>query len=151
MRKSTHPLYAYLLILSGLLTINKSQAQVTFPVNGIANPTEDAYAFINATIVRNSSGTDSNATLIIRNKKIIAVGTNIDIAKDVVIIDCRGKYIYPSSIDLYSGYGMPPPEKNAARRNPFTGYQFTSNTKGAYGWNQAIKAAVNASALFNVN
>ena len=151
MRKSTHPIHAYLLILAGLLTINRSQAQVTFPVNGIASPTEDAYAFINATIVRNSSGTDSNATLIIRNKKIIAVGTNIDIPKDVVIIDCRGKYIYPSFIDLYSGYGMPPPEKNAARRNPFTGYQFTSNTKGAFGWNQAIKPEVNASALFDVN
>jgi imidazolonepropionase-like amidohydrolase len=151
MRKSTRALHAYLLILAGLLAINRSQAQVTSPVNGIASPTEDAYAFINATIVRNSSGTDSNATLIIRNKKIIAVGTNIGIPKDVVIIDCKGKYIYPSFIDLYSDYGMPPPEKNTARRNPFTGYQFTSNTKGAFGWNQAIKPEVNASALFDVN
>jgi imidazolonepropionase-like amidohydrolase len=151
MRKSTSHFHAYLLILAAFLTINRSSAQVTFPVNGIANPTEGAYAFINATIIKNSSGTDTNATLIIRDKKIIAIGTNIDIPKDMVIIDCKGKYIYPSFIDLYSDYGMPPPEKNAFRRNFFTGYQFTSNTKGAFGWNQAIKPEVNASALFDVN
>ena len=151
MRKSTLAFHAYLLILAGFLTITRIDAQVTFPVNGIANPIENAYAFINATIVKNSSGTDSNATLIIRNKKIIAVGTNIDVPKDVVTIDCKGKYIYPSFIDLYSDYGMPPAEKVSNRRNPFAGYQFTSNTKGAFGWNEAIRPEVNASALFDVN
>ncbi len=128
-----------------------SFAQVTFPVNGIANPTENAYAFTNATIVKDASTTLTNATLLIRDKKIIAVGNNVTIPKGYVIIDCAGKYIYPSFIDLFSDYGIAAAQKNTPRFNPFSGYQLTSDTKGAVGWNQAIKPEVNAFELFDAN
>ncbi|MEO6637936.1 MAG: amidohydrolase, partial [Ginsengibacter sp.] len=138
-------------VLASFLLSTTSLAQVTFPVNGIANPTEKAYAFTNATIVKDASATLTNATLLIRDKKIIAVGNNVTIPKGYVIIDCSGKYIYPSFIDLFSDYGISTTQKSPPRSNPFSGYQLTSDTRGAVGWNQAIKPEVNAYELFDVN
>ncbi|THU35852.1 amidohydrolase [Niastella caeni] len=125
-------------------------AQETFPVNGISNPKIACYAFTNATIVQDPARTIANGTLVIRNGRIISVGDKqTPIPKEAEVIDCSGKYIYASFLDLFSGYGTP-----AVKKAPqvFTNTpQFISNTKGAYGWNQAIKSEVNACDLFTIN
>jgi imidazolonepropionase-like amidohydrolase len=127
-------------------------AQSTFPVNGLSNPQNNTYAFINATIVKDASQKITNATMVIRDKKIVAVGAQISIPGDAIVIDCKGKYIYPSFIDLYSDYGIAAPQqRNTGRRNPFSGYQFTSNTPGAFAWNQALKPEVNGADLFHAD
>src|SRR6185369_14902625 len=77
-------------------------AQVTFPVNGVADPKIKSYAFTNATIIKDGQSTVANATLVIRDGKIVAVGAGVAIPKDAVVIDCSGKFIYPSFVDLYS-------------------------------------------------
>ena len=87
------------------------QAQTTFPVNGVADNREGAYAFTNATIVKDGQTTFTNAILVIRDGKIVAAGNNISIPKDAVIIDCRDKFIYPSFIDIYSDYGIAVPQR----------------------------------------
>ena len=125
-----------------------AHAQTTFPVNGVANPQNGSYAFTNATIVKDAHTTIEGATLVIRNRKIVAVGKQVSIPKDAVVIDCSGKYIYPSFIDLYSNYGIDMPQRSAQGFNPFAGSQLTSATKGAVGWNQAMKPEVNAAELF---
>ena len=151
MRKCKLLFRVFLFAFAGLLFFNPVNAQATFPVNGIANPTEGHYAFTNATIVKDASNTITNATLLIRNKKIIAVGNNVTIPKGAVVIDCKGKYIYPSFIDLYSDYGITTTQRTSLGFNPFAAPQITSNTKGAVGWNQAMKPEINASALFDVD
>ncbi len=151
MRKSKLFFQAFLLGISSLIFVNQSQAQATFPLNGIANPSEKAYAFTNATIVKDGSTTISKATLLIRNKKIVAVGSNITIPKDAVVIDCNGKYIYPSFIDLYSDYGITAPQRNMGEFNRSAPSQISSNTKGPVAWNQALKSEVNAAQLFDAN
>ncbi len=127
-----------------------ARAQVTFPVNGVADPRTGCYAFTNATIVKDGQNTLNNATLVIRDGKITGVGTSVPIPKDAVTINCRGKYIYPSLIDIYTDYGIPQPQaaQGNANRGFFAPQQFTSNTKGAYNWNQAIKSEVNAADIF---
>src|SRR5665647_12838 len=150
MRKCNYLFLAFLCAFTSFFFINQLSAQATFPVNGIANPTDGAYAFTNATIVKDASRQISNATLLIRNKKIVAVGNNISIPKDAVVIDCKGKYIYPSFIDLYSDYGINASQRNSAGSNR-SGSYITSNTKGAVGWNQAIKPEENASELFHTD
>ena len=77
-------------------------AQETFPVNGVVDPRQDHFAFINASIVKDAQTILQNATLVIKQGKIVAVGANIAAPKDAVVIDCKGKYIYPSFIDLFS-------------------------------------------------
>ena len=142
--------HAFAMLLCCLLaSVNIARAQATYPINDVSSPREACYAFTNATIVKDAQTTLQNATLVIRQGKIEAVGANAGIPKDAVIVDCKGKYIYPSFIDMFSDYGTTP-----AQRAPFSfgqGSQMLSNTKGAYGWNQAIKSETDASALFQVN
>lgn len=131
------------------LALPRVEGQTTFPVNDVANPREGCYAFINATIVKDAQTTLQNATLVIRQGKIEAVGTGINVPKDAVVIDCKGKYIYPSFIDMYSDYGMQAVTRGAPNFNGPS--QMLSNTKGAYGWNQAMRSEINAFSIFNVN
>ena len=128
-------------------------AQETFPVNGVADIRNDCFAFTNATIVKDPQTTLQNATLIIKQGKIVAAGTNVSVPKDAVAVDCKGKYIYPSFIDLFSDYGVAAPKGQGGGRSflDFANYQNVSNTKGAYGWNQALKPEVDASKVFEVN
>ncbi|MEY2595521.1 MAG: hypothetical protein RI965_793 [Bacteroidota bacterium] len=127
-------------------------AQPTFPVNGVADQRETMYAFKNATIVQDAQHVLNNATLLIRQDKIVAVGTNLTIPSDAIVVDCSGKFIYPSFIDLYADYGVAGPQaQGGGGRNSYLNVQLNSNTKGAFGWNQAIKADVNAGALFVVD
>ena len=127
-------------------------AQETYPVNGVGDPRVDYFAFVHATIIKDPQTTLQNATMVIKEGKIISVGTNIELPKDAVVVDCRGKYIYPSFIDLFSNYGVNAPVQDGNHNN---GNQFAiqpeSNTKGAYGWNQAIKSQINAGDIFTVN
>lgn len=151
MRKFRIFLTALWLVGFSFLIISETTAQATFPVNGISNPNEGAYAFVNATIVQDASTTLSDATLLIRNRKIVALGKNITIPKDAQVIDCSGKYIYPSFIDIYGDYGIPTPKRDFSGWNPYSAPQITSNTKGAFSWNQSLKPEVNGYQLFTVN
>lgn len=136
------------LLIAACIAIVVIHAQETFPVNGTRDNRLNSYAFTNATIIQNATTTLQKATLIIKQGKI--VGINTPIPKDAVIIDCKGKFIYPSFIDLFSEYGLTP-SANTGFRGFGQPRQFNSNTKGAYNWNQAIKPEVNAYEKFQVN
>lgn len=142
-----------LFFLMGLLLIVYTDvlSQVTFPVNGIADPQVKCYAFTNATIVKDVQTTLTNATLVIREGKVIAAGNSVTVPKDAVVIDCSGKYIYPSFIDIYSDYGIPVPQRTGAGFDFRAPAQLTSNTKGAFGWNQAIKCETDGARLFTTD
>ncbi|MEO6681754.1 MAG: amidohydrolase family protein [Ginsengibacter sp.] len=138
-------------IFSMSISLNVS-AQATFPVNGIANPQNNVYAFTKATIVKDADNIIENATLLIQGKKIVAIGKNVSIPKDAIIIDCQGKYIYPSFIDMYGDYGIPSPQRpGSGGFNPFAAPQLTSETKGPVGWNQALKPESNSVELFTAS
>jgi imidazolonepropionase-like amidohydrolase len=124
-------------------------AQPTFSVNGVGDERTTTFAFTNATIVKDPQQTLQNATMLVRNGKIIAIGTDIKVPGDAIVTDCSGKTIYPSFIDIYADYGMPAsqPAPSGFSRGNFV-VQLNSNQKGAYGWNQAIKPDVNAASLF---
>lgn len=129
----------YVILLSTIILSLFVNAQETFPVNGSANSNHIQYVFINAKIIVDADQTIENGTLIIQDGLIKAVGTKINIPQGSVIIDLKGKSVYPSFIDAYTNYGMPEIKK----QNVF-GVQMNSNIKGAYGWNQAIKADFDA-------
>jgi len=127
-------------------------AQPTFPVNGVADQRESLYAFKNATIVQDAQHLIPNATLLVRKDKIVAVGSSVEVPADAIVIDCSGKFIYPSFIDLYADYGTASPQQQGGGgRGSYLNVQLNSNAKGAFGWNQAIKSDVNASAIFVVD
>lgn len=121
-------------------------AQQTYPRNGAYDERPGRYAFTNATIVVDPQTTVSKGTLLIENGKIVEVGTNVKVPKGTVVTDLKGKYMYPSLIDLESDYGMPEVKRAPGGRRG--GQQLESSKKGAYGWNQAIQPEARASELF---
>ncbi len=125
-----------------------SNAQESFPVNGIRDVRLGLYAFTNATIVQNTTTKIEKGTLLIKQGKIIAVGVGVAIPAEAVVVDCSGKYIYPSFIDAYTNYGVAGPVRQAGGFNFGAPAQFVSNKTGAYNWNQAIKPEVNAFEIF---
>lgn len=139
-------------LLLGAVTLVK--AQVTYPVNGIADNREGYYAFTNATIYTDYQTKIEGATLVVRDGKVEAVGKGLKAPKGATEIDLKGNFIYPSMIDLYSGYAMPKPKRRGGFS--FSSYissvdQMISRKKGSYNWNQAILPEVNASQLFTIN
>jgi imidazolonepropionase-like amidohydrolase len=135
-------------LLSSLITLS-ALAQETFPVNGVTDIRSNYFAFTGATIIKDPQTTLENATLIIQDGKIVSVGVNMPVPAGAVAINCKGKMIYPSFIDLYSDYGIP-----AVARGKGGGgndFQNVSNTNGAYAWNQALKPETDASKLFTAN
>ena len=124
-------------------------AQTTYPANDVATPRSGYYAFINAKIYKDAKTIINTATLIIKQGKIEAVGANLPVPKEAIIIDCKGKSIYPSFIDIYSDYGMSQVQPSMTTyRSPS---QMLSNTKGPYSWNQALKTEVLHVKNFSVN
>ena len=131
-------------LLITIIAVNGNQAQVTFPVNGVHDENHLYYAFTNAKIFVDYKTSMDSAIMLIHEGKIEEVGKGLKLPEGCVIYDLKGKFIFPSLIDLYSDYGIPEPKRDAG-----TGYpQFVSNKKGAYNWNQAIKAEINAKDLF---
>ncbi len=138
-------------VVGCLLAGFAAEAQQTWPVNGVASPRESCYAFTHATIVKDAQNTLKDATLVIRDGKITAVGAGAAIPKDAVVIDCKGKFIYPSFVDIYSDYGMPAAQPRTFGGRGGAAPQMLTGTKGPYGWNQAIKSEVNAVQLFSAD
>jgi len=140
-------------LLTTLLTlstfIKPALSQETFPVNGIHDERHVYYAFTNAKLCVDYRTMIDSATLLIRDGLVVDAGRNLKIPDGAVVTDLKGKYIYPSFIDLVTDYGMP--EIKKANPGEQRGPQFLSNTKGPYGWNQAIKPEVKAADLFNAD
>src|SRR6476619_2521411 len=107
MKKAKSCLIACSVLLLGKFAL----AQSTFPENGVADPRHGQYAFTNATIVKDANTTLTNATMIIREGKILAVGTNLKVPEGTVVVNCAGKFIYPSFIDIYADYGTALPQR----------------------------------------
>ncbi len=127
-----------ILIIAGLFAIS-GISQTTFPVNGVFDVREKTFAFINATLIIDPNTKIENGTLIIKDGKIVDAGIVIP-PKDAVIVDAKGKFIYPSFIDLDADYGIP------AKINPPSGQgpQMENNFNSALNWNQAITPEFNA-------
>lgn len=134
------------LLFLGLMPIT---AQQTFPQNGVFDQRDDHYAFTNATIQVSPDKKINKGTLLIKKGKVVAVGENVSIPKDAVIIDLQGKHIYPTFIDAYSDYGIPKVDNKGG--NFGGGPQMLSNKPGAYSWNEALKPETRANELFTID
>lgn len=126
----------YIGVLATLVVCHlHGSAQETFPVNGPRNTAHNYYAFTHANIVKAPGEIIEHGVLLIRDERIKAIGKDVEIPANAVIIDLDDKYIYPSFIDLDSDYGLPAVKSdNSGRRSP----QYESKKKGAYNWNEAV-------------
>jgi imidazolonepropionase-like amidohydrolase len=128
-----------LFLFPGFLISQSTIAQTTFPVNGAPNPLHSIYAFSNCTLHVDADATIMNAVLLVQDGKVLNAGEKLEIPKEAIAVDLKGKHIYPAFIDLYSDYGMPDVKRADQPDAP---------KKGAFGWNQAIKSETEAHRQF---
>ncbi len=138
-------IFLWLTLLSTSVATN---AQESFPINGVRDVRLGLYAFTNATIVQNSTSKIEKGTLLIKQGKIIAVGATVAVPAEAVVVDCNEKYIYPSFVDPFTEYGVGGAKRTAGGFNYGAPAQFISNKPGAYNWNQAIRPEINAYEIF---
>jgi imidazolonepropionase-like amidohydrolase len=125
--------------------------QTTFPVNGSFDTRPGMFAFTNATIVVNANQTLTNATLLIKGQTIQGVGAGLAVPKGYVVIDLKGKFVYPSLIDAFTSYGL---TEAPAQQRGFGGQRqsiFISTKKGAYGWNESIRPETYVKNIFSTD
>ncbi|MBL1279500.1 MAG: amidohydrolase family protein [Fluviicola sp.] len=131
----------FVLLFSLLVSLSFSQIK---PNNGAATSKPAYYALKNATIYISPGRIVNNATLLIKDDKIIDVGKGVKTPKDAVFIDCEGKIILPAFIELNSNIGMPELKKKAYTGRP----QYESSKKGSFYWNEAIHPEVDANLIY---
>ncbi|MGB7784756.1 MAG: amidohydrolase family protein [Salinimicrobium sp.] len=125
------------------------QAQEYFPKNDAvkAEVNTNYTVFKNAKIHVDPNTTLENAMLAVKNGKITAVGKDIKVPANSVVIDLKGKDIYPSFIDLYSSFGIEKPKGGGG--NPYSGNpQYDASREGYY-WNDHIRPETDALESFN--
>ena len=120
------------------------KSQETHHVNGMHHPNNIYYAFKNATVFVDYQTKIENATVLIKDEKIVAVGQEVEIPSNTKVFDLEGNYIYPSFIELDSDYGLPGIKKKKQMTVQDLYPQYQSKKPGAYSWNEAVKPEQNA-------
>lgn len=136
--------------LTLFLFVQIGYSQITFPRNGVYDDRDEIFAFKNATIHKAPGQVINNATLVIKKGKIEAVGAGASIPKGAVEIDLKGKHIYPSFIDIYADYGIAKVKESERSRSRGI-QQMTSNKKGPYSWNEALRTEFRAHENFEAD
>ena len=139
--------YIIVLILGVIFT---GYAQENFPVNDVRDLRSERYLFKNATIYIDYQTKIDNGQMMVENGRVKAIGQTVaNVPKDAVVVNLKGRWIYPSFIDMYTHYGLPPAPKPAGF-NWGAAEQIVSKTSGAYNANQAIKASYEAAKTFDL-
>ena len=134
-----------LLLLGVFLLQFQLQAQDYFPKNdGVKSKNTNYTVFKNVTIHVNPTKTIQNGMFAIREGKITAVGKNISVPKNSIVVDLEGKEVYPSFIDLYSDFGIKKPERAQGGSAP----QYDAGREGYY-WNDHIRPETDAVSHFS--
>ncbi len=130
----------FLLFLSLSSFFVPSKAQETYPVNGSHDVRPGNYAFVHATVVLKAGQVVKNATLLVHDKLIEAVGANERVPAGYQTVDVQGKFIYPSLIDAFTNYGTESGKGSVGIGGGYgRGPQIMTSTKnGPYGWNESI-------------
>ena len=89
----------YILIFLMVLSAGWGYAQSVPGETGV-------YALTNARVETITNGVVENATIVLRNGTIEALGANVSVPVDAEVIDCSGKTVYPGMIDAGTRLGL---------------------------------------------
>ncbi|MDC6350912.1 amidohydrolase family protein [Zeaxanthinibacter sp. PT1] len=123
------------LVFALFCLIQAAVAQDYFPKNdGVKEKNTNYTALTNATIYVTHDQVIKKGTLLIQDGKVVATGSNVNIPENTVTVDLQGKFIYPSFIDPYTGFGVDLPKR--AERDGRSA-QYEPSREGFY-WNDHI-------------
>ena len=87
-------------VLAGVL-VGARREMMAVPV-AAQGPAPGVVAIRNGTIMTATRGTIANGTVVVRDGKIAAVGTNVSIPAGAEVYDATGKFVSPGIIDAHS-------------------------------------------------
>tara|TARA_R110001592_G_scaffold129623_1_gene342299 strand:- start:1017 stop:3971 length:2955 start_codon:yes stop_codon:yes gene_type:complete len=120
-------------------------AQEYFPENAGVKANNNNYtAFTNAKIYVTPTQIIEKGTLLIQHGKIVSASSTVSIPKNSIVIDLKGKSIYPSFIDIYSKFGVEQPKKKPGSGRSA---EYAPSRDGYY-WNDHIMPENKAIARF---
>ena len=120
-----------------ILSVIPLFAQDYFPKNdGVRQNFKSKIAITNATVYVSPSQKLEKATVLLEGDRVLEIGTNIIIPKNVTLIDASGKTIYPSFIDLYTEFGIAKPQMQQRGGGKTPNYE---PSRHGYYWNDHIK------------
>lgn len=117
-----------------LFCMSPSYSQ-TAPVIGLHENTPSVVALTHARIVIAPGQVIGDATLVMRDEQIVAVGENAEVPPDAVVRDMTGLTLYPGFIDLWSHYGM-------------SDEQTAGTNASALHWNETVRPDRTAADMF---
>lgn len=92
------------ILLIGMASGTHAQTDTPYPSTYSA-ASSDTTAIVGATILTAAGPRIENGTIILANGKIAAVGQNLSIPEDAVVMDGTNKWITPGIIDIHSHLG----------------------------------------------
>ncbi len=108
---------------------------------GIKRTQDVPRAFTGATVHAEPGRIIENATLLVENGRISEVGQSVEIPKEAVVQELKGKHIYPSFIELFSDFSM----KKLQRASGGGQSDIYDPTREGYYWNDHIRSEQQAS------
>lgn len=124
-----------------LFTLLNVYSQDYFPNSeSIQNKNNNYTAYTNVILYITPTQRIENGSLIVQNGKIISSGNNISLPKNCIVVDLKGKTIYPSFIDLFTHFGIEKPKRKSFSED---GPIYNTKRVGYY-WNESIRSEVNA-------
>ena len=126
---------------SFVISFSSLVAQDYFPTNkGVKTLNSKQILITGAVVHINPLKQLEEGMILIENGKITDVSTSIDIPRNAVVYNFKGKHIYPSFIELHSNFGVPTLKGSSSGRRSI---QYYANRKGFY-WNDHILADYNS-------
>ncbi len=134
-----------LLFLGIFLVAFSMQSQEYFPKNdGVKSRNTNYTVFKNAKIHVDPQTLINNGMFAVKDGKITAVGKSVNVPENSIVIDLKGKEVYPSFIDLYSDFGISKPKRAEGGNGP----QYDASREGYY-WNDHIRPETDAISQFS--
>lgn len=135
----------------------KALPQNNYPVVGVSDERMQVYGLTNARVVVDYNHVLENADILIVKGKIVSIGKDISFPDGTIIRDLKGKYVYPSFVDIFSTYGVE--QETRSQQNPMAmfmggsqrGAPEAEKSRVADYWNQAIHESYNAVSEFTVD
>ncbi|MGO2103042.1 MAG: amidohydrolase family protein [Psychroflexus halocasei] len=121
-----------------------SFAQDYFPDSKAVKSETSNYVAITSVVIHvNAQKTIKNATLLIKNGKIVEVGRSVKLPENTIVVDAPGKHIYPSFVETYSDFGIKKIQSVKRKSQP----QYDANRSGYY-WNDHVRPDQEAKSHF---
>jgi imidazolonepropionase-like amidohydrolase len=137
--KTRSPYHVLLLaLLAGVWALPGAVQAQTTPVEGLRDNPPGVHALTNARVVVAPGRSLPNATVVIRDGVIEAVGANVRPPADARVWDLSGRTLYAGFIDAYADVGM---------RSELTREE-RETQRGAVYWNPQVRAFVDAVSEF---